>query len=308
MHSHNHSHSHSHQGTGDNASKRIGWAFFLNVIFTIIEFIGGWLTNSTAIMADAVHDLGDSLSIGSAWILNKLSDKKANNTFSYGYKRFSLLGALINGLVLIIGSIWILLEAIPRLAAPQMPQAEGMLLLSIFGIAVNGFAAYKLSAGETLNERVLNWHLLEDVLGWVAVFIVSIVLLFKPWPILDPILSIAFTLFILFNVARNLKETILLFLQATPNEKQDKAVRDLLLSKPEVNKLHHFHIWSLDGEHSVMTVHLVLRDEISVSQMKNLKNQLQEELATFKFVHTTIELEFSDEKCRDGNITNLNSG
>lgn len=300
MHSHNHSH--SHHGTSDNASKRIGWAFFLNVIFTIIEFIGGWLTNSTAIMADAVHDLGDSLSIGSAWILNKLSDKKANNTFSYGYKRFSLLGALINGLVLIVGSIWILFEAIPRLAAPQMPQAEGMLLLSIFGIAVNGFAAYKLSAGESLNERVLNWHLLEDVLGWVAVLIVSIVLLFKPWPILDPILSIAFTLFILFNVARNLKETILLFLQATPNEKQNKAVRNILLSKPEVNKLHHFHIWSLDGEHSVMTVHLVLRDEVSVSQMKNLKKQLQEELATFKFVHTTIELEFSDEECRDANI------
>ncbi|TMM43277.1 cation diffusion facilitator family transporter [Colwellia ponticola] len=300
MHSHSHCHSHSHHGTSDNASKRIGWAFFLNVIFTIIEFIGGWLTNSTAIMADAVHDLGDSLSIGSAWILNKLSDKKADNTFSYGYKRFSLLGALINGLVLITGSIWILLEAIPRLAAPQMPQAEGMLLLSIFGIAVNGFAAYKLSAGESLNERVLNWHLLEDVLGWVAVLIVSIVLLFKPWPILDPILSIAFTLYILFNVARNLKETVLLFLQATPNEKQDKEVRNLLLSKPEVNKLHHFHIWSLDGEHSVMTVHLVLRNEVTISQMKALKNQLQEELATFTFVHTTIELEFSDEQCRDG--------
>jgi len=300
---HSHHHNHSHHGTSDNASKRIGWAFFLNVIFTIIEFIGGWLTNSTAIMADAVHDLGDSLSIGTAWILNKLSDKKANNTFSYGYKRFSLLGALINGLVLIVGSIWILLEAIPRLAAPQMPQAEGMLLLSIFGIAVNGFAAYKLSAGESLNERILNWHLLEDVLGWVAVLIVSIVLLFKPWPILDPILSIAFTLFILFNVARNLKETILLFLQATPNEKQNKAVRNILLSKPEVSKLHHFHIWSLDGEHSVMTVHLVLRDEISVSQMKNLKNQLQAELVIFKFVHTTIELEFSGEECRDANIS-----
>ena len=297
-----HSHNHNHDTNGSEASKRIGWAFFLNVVFTIIEFIGGWLTNSTAIMADAVHDLGDSLSIGTAWGLNKLSDKEANNTFSYGYKRFSLLGALINGLVLTVGSVWILFEAIPRLAAPEMPQAEGMLLLSIFGMAVNGFAAYKLSDGHSLNERVLNWHLLEDVLGWVAVFIVSIVLMFKPWPILDPLLSIGFTLFILFNVVRNLKETILLFLQATPDEKQVKEVRSVLTSKAEVKELHHFHIWSLDGEHSVMTVHLVLNAEITVVKIKNLKNQLQKELKTFEFVHTTIELEFADEVCRDENI------
>ena len=152
MHSHNHSHSHTHSdGNSDDASKRIGWAFLLNVVFTIIEFIGGWLTNSTAIMADAVHDLGDSLSIGTSWGLNKLSDKDANRTFSYGYKRFSLLGALINGVVLTIGSIWILFEAIPRLAEPEMPQVEGMLALSIFGMAVNGFAAYKLSEGTSLN-------------------------------------------------------------------------------------------------------------------------------------------------------------
>ncbi|GAC29801.1 cation diffusion facilitator family transporter [Brumicola pallidula] len=296
-----HSHDHSHQGSGDNASKRIGWAFFLNVVFTIIEFIGGWLTNSTAIMADAVHDLGDSLSIGTAWILNKLSDKEANNTFSYGYKRFSLLGALINGLVLTVGSVWILFEAIPRLAAPEMPHAEGMLLLSIFGMAVNGFAAYKLSDGDSLNERVLNWHLLEDVLGWVAVFIVSVVLMFKPWPILDPILSIGFTLFILFNVVRNLKETLLLFLQATPDSKQVEKVRSVLLSKSEVDALHHFHIWSLDGEQNVMTAHLVLTNEATVSQIQTLKRQLQEELAVFEFVHTTIELEFADEQCRDDN-------
>ncbi|CAM3648474.1 cation diffusion facilitator family transporter [Rheinheimera salexigens] len=301
MHSHNHHHSHSHHhhSSAADASKRIGWAFFLNVSFTIIEFIGGWLTNSTAIMADAVHDLGDSLSIGTAWGLNKLSDKEANATFSYGYKRFSLLGALINGMVLIIGSVWILLEAIPRLFSPVMPQAEGMLLLSIFGIAVNGFAAYKLSAGNSLNERILNWHLLEDVLGWVAVLIVSIVLMFKPWPILDPILSIGFTLFILFNVGRNLKETILLFLQATPDKKLMQDVRNVLLSRAEVNALHHFHIWSLDGEHSVMSVHLELNADISVVDMKNLKQQLQKELSVFEFAHTTIELEFADEACRD---------
>ncbi len=300
MHSHNHSHSHTHSGgNSDAASRRIGWAFFLNVVFTIIEFIGGWLTNSTAIMADAVHDLGDSLSIGTAWGLNKLSDKSANKTFSYGYKRFSLLSALINGLVLTVGSIWILFEAIPRLAEPEMPQVEGMLALSIFGMAVNGFAAYKLSEGTSLNERVLNWHLLEDVLGWVAVFIVSIVLMFKPWAILDPILSIGFTLFILFNVFRNLKETLMLFLQATPDEEQMSKIRNDLLANDKVSDLNHFHIWSLDGERNVMTVHLVLKGEVSVEHIQSLKESIQSSLAKYHFEHTTVELEFADEQCRD---------
>ena len=298
MHSHNHSHDHSH-GRSSDASKRIGWAFFLNVVFTIIEFIGGWLTNSTAIMADAVHDLGDSLSIGTSWGLNKLSDKDANRTFSYGYKRFSLLGALINGVVLTIGSVWILFEAIPRLAEPEMPQVEGMLLLSIFGMAVNGFAAYKLSEGNSLNERVLNWHLLEDVLGWVAVFIVSIVLMFKPWAILDPILSIGFTLFILFNVIRNLKQTLMLFLQATPDRAQLERIRDDLLSNEHVSDLHHFHIWSLDGERNVMTVHLVLVGDVSTEHIQTLKNDVQNSLKKYNFEHTTVEFEFADEQCRD---------
>ena len=296
MHSHNHSHS---QGNSADASKRIGWAFFLNVVFTIIEFIGGWLTNSTAIMADAVHDLGDSLSIGTAWGLNKLSDKDSNQTFSYGYKRFSLLGALINGIVLTVGSIWILLEAIPRLAEPEMPQVEGMVLLSIFGMAVNGFAAYKLSEGDSLNERVLNWHLLEDVLGWVAVFIVSIVLMFKPWPILDPILSIGFTLFILFNVFRNLKETLMLFLQATPDGEHLSKIRSDLLANDKVSDLHHFHIWSLDGERNVMTVHLVLDEDVSLEHLQSLKENIHSSLEKYKFEHTTVELEFANEQCRD---------
>ncbi|AMJ74912.1 cation diffusion facilitator family transporter [Alteromonas stellipolaris] len=296
MHNHNHSHSHVNSA---NASKRIGWAFCLNVVFTIIEFIGGWVTNSTAIMADAVHDLGDSLSIGTAWGLNKLSDKDSNQTFSYGYKRFSLLGALINGIVLTVGSIWILLEAIPRLAEPEMPQVEGMVLLSVFGMAVNGFAAYKLSEGDSLNERVLNWHLLEDVLGWVAVFIVSIVLMFKPWPILDPILSIGFTFFILFNVFRNLKETLMLFLQATPDEEQLSKIRSDLLANDKVSDLHHFHIWSLDGERNVMTVHLVLDEDVSLALLQSLKENIHSSLEKYKFEHTTVELEFANEQCRD---------
>ena len=285
-------HSHSH------SSEKIGWAFFLNFGFTIIEFIGGWLTNSTAIMADAVHDLGDTLSIGSAWFLNKLGTKSATKEFTYGYRRLSLLGALINGIVLIVGSAWIFYEAVPRLSNPEMPETEGMIALAILGVLVNGFAAYKLHGGKSLNEKVLNWHLLEDVLGWVAVLIVAIVMQFKDWPVLDPILSIGFTLFILFNVIRNLLSTAKLFFQASPDNSLLQNVTDKLLELDAVSDLHHLHIWSLDGEHHVATVHVVSQFE-SKAEYLELKESVSNALQEFELSHTTIEIELTSEECRD---------
>lgn len=293
MHSHHHHHDH------DSVSQRIGWAFFLNLFFTLVEFIGGWLTNSSAIMADAVHDLGDSLSIGTAWVLNKLGNRQATRHFTYGYRRLSLFGALFNGLVLLAGSAWVLADAIPKLFAPEMPMVEGMLGLAILGIAVNGYAAYRLSGGHSLNEKVLNWHLLEDVLGWVAVLIVSITLLFVEWPILDPVLSILFTLFILYNVARNLWATLNLFAQSTPSPALHNAVHDKLMALDSVRDVHHLHLWSLDGEHHVLTAHLVLTRELDGQQQRKVKQHVAEALQEFELTHTTIELEFPDETCRD---------
>jgi len=250
-------------------------------------------------MADAVHDLGDSLSIGLAWLLNKVSAKPSNNTYSYGYERFSLLGALINGVVLVSGSIWVLSEAIPRLSNPEMPNAQGMILLSIFGVTVNGFAAYKLSQGKSLNERVLNWHLLEDVLGWIAVLLVAIVLLFVEFPILDPILSIGFTLFILFNVTKNLTETIKVFLQATPDEATRNRIINDLASPRYIKDVHHVHLWSLDGNNHVLTAHLILDKTVDQSEQAKIKNEISKLLLPYELSHTTIELEFPDEYCRD---------
>ena len=290
---------HDHSHSSDVSSQRIGWAFALNVGFTVIEFIGGLLTNSTAIMADAVHDLGDSLSIGTAWVLSKLSKKKADSSFTYGYKRLSLLGALINGIVLIAGSIWVLAQAIPRLFDPVMPEAEGMLALAILGVTVNGFAAYKLSAGTTLNEKVLNWHLLEDVLGWAAVLIVSIVLMFVEAPILDVLLAVGFTLFILFNVVRNTWYAIKLFVQAVPELGLIERVREELLNISPVTSIHHEHAWSLDGESTVYTAHLEMSSAMSSEDQLDIKNQIALVLKEFQFLHTTIELEFPQEDCRD---------
>ncbi|MFK4752524.1 cation diffusion facilitator family transporter [Oceanobacter antarcticus] len=288
-----------HQHSHDDSSKRMGLAFWLNLIFTVIEFVGGWLTNSTAIMADAVHDLGDSLSIGSAWLLNRLGRKSANPEYTYGYQRLSLFGALINGLVLIAGSVWVLVTAIPRLADPVMPHTEGMLALAVMGVAVNGYAAYRLSQGKTLNEKVLNWHLLEDVLGWVAVLIVAMVMQFMDWPILDPLLSIGFTLFILINVLRNLWATGRLFFQAVPEPDLLESVRASLMSLKEIDDVHHLHLWSLDGEHHVLTAHVKAVLTQDLARYAQLKATLQSALETYDLAHTTIEIELAEEACRD---------
>lgn len=299
MHHHSHpghSHSHCHAPSSGNP---IALAFFLNLAFTLVEFAGGLLTNSTAIMADAVHDLGDTLALGLAWWLQTVSKKAANPRFTYGYRRFSLLGALVSGAILVAGSIWVLSLAIPRLSDPVMPHAQGMLYLAFLGVAVNGYAAYRLSKGRTLNEKALNWHLLEDVLGWVAVLIVSILLHFFHWPILDPLLSIVFTLFIAFNIFRVLNTTVAVFFQATPDQSIYAQVNERLVQLDDVHGVHGVHLWSLDGEQHVLTVHVQLNVELGVDQLKNLKIRIAQVLKDYNLAHTTIEFEFPGERCRD---------
>ena len=192
---HNHSHNHS--------EGNIKIAFFLNLGFTIVEIIGGLYTNSLAILSDALHDLGDSLSLGLSWYFQRLSKKGSTKKFSYGYKRFSLLGAIINSIVLVVGSIFILSKAIPELFNPEETNAQGMLYLAILGVVVNGAAVFKLRKGKSLNEKVVSLHLLEDVLGWVAVLIGSIVMIYFDLPFVDPLLSILISIFVLYNVYRN---------------------------------------------------------------------------------------------------------
>lgn len=295
-HHHCPAHEHSHRQAAQGG---LAIAFFLNLGFAVIEFIGGVLTNSTAIMADAVHDVGDALSIGLAWAMGAWSQKPASASYSYGLRRLSLLSALINGLVLIGGTAWVLGESLPRLLAPQMPHTSGMLGLAILGIAVNGYAAYKLHGGNTLNEKVLNWHLLEDMLGWVAVLVVSVVMTFVHLPILDPLLAIAFSLFILFNVMRHTWTSVGLFLQKSPDRALQRMLQDTLLAIPGIRALHHLHLWSLDGEQHVLTVHLVSDKALDAAAYQALKDQVNQRLRPYHLAHTTIEVELPDEACRD---------
>lgn len=293
-HHHGHSHSHAHA-----ESQRIGFAFWLNFCFTIVELIGGVLTNSVAIMSDAIHDFGDTLAIGFGWIASRMSRRSPNDAYTYGYRRLSLLSALVIGVTLVVGSMAILFNAVPRLWHPQTPHIAGMFWLAVLGIAVNGAAAFGLRGGHTQNEKVLSWHMIEDVLGWVAVLIASIVIHFTGWAIIDPLLSIAFTLFILYNVVFNLRDTLRLFLQKAPDRALTESIRTQLTQLDAVADVHHLHLWSLDGSHHVLTVHLVLKANLTVGEQLTLKQKIHTLLEPHALAHTTIEFEFPAETCRD---------
>ncbi len=290
--SHNHNHHHHH-----DSRKNIGVAFLLNVSFTIIEIIGGLLTNSMAILSDALHDFGDSLSLGIAWILEGHSKKKPDSKFTFGYARFSLLGALINSIILVVGSIIILINALPRILNPQEVGYKGMLYLSIAGIVVNGLAVLRLKKGSSLNEKVVSWHLMEDVLGWVAVLIVSIVLMFTDLPVLDPILSVLITLYILYNVAKNLREILVVFLQGVPSHLSVNRINERLSRVEGVVEAHHTHLWSLDGESVILSTHIVIEDSADREEIVKIKTRIREMVSDMGIKHITMEVEFEKEKC-----------
>lgn len=287
-----------HEHHRHQASANLKVAFFLNLGFTILELFGGLYVNSVAIISDAIHDLGDTLSLGTSWYLQNKSSQKADAKFSYGYRRFSLFGALINSLVLVAGSILVVREAIARLLHPEYSNPEGMLVFALVGVAVNGYAAWRLSSGKTLNERVVSWHLLEDVLGWVAVLMVSIILLFKNVPYLDPALSILITLYILWNVVVRLKETLFLFLQGKPDDVHLDQVEKELIQIKNVASVHHTHIWSLDGEHHVFSSHVKLKNLQSFDELLAVKQAISKVIDRYPFEHHTIETELDRETCR----------
>lgn len=302
--SHNHSHVHGH--VHNQSGKNLKIAFFLNFGFTILEIIGGFYVNSVAIISDAVHDLGDSLSLGTAWYLDKKSKQKSDKQFSFGYARFSLLGALINSIVLIAGSIYVIYKAIGRIIEPEHSDANGMIVFAIIGILVNGYAAWKMSGGKTLNEKVVSWHLLEDVLGWVAVLIVAIVLKFKDIEYLDPALSLLITAYILWGVIGRLKETLFIFLQGTPKEIDLNEIERQILELDNVQSLHHTHVWSIDGEQHVFTAHVKLKNIDSLSQIYTARERMQKVLEKYHFKHFTIQTELDDENCNlEGSDNNI---
>ena len=281
----------------ENSTRHISLAFFLNLVFTIIEIIGGFLTNSVAIISDALHDFGDTISLAAAWYLQKVSNRGRDRYYTYGYKRFSLLGAIFISVMLIVGAVFIIKESIERLLTPDEVNAQGMMYLAILGIIVNGIAVLRLRKGTSLNEKAVYLHMLEDVLGWIAVLVVSIVMIFINAPILDPILSIGITIWVLFNVYKNLKKTFRILLQEVPQDIDMDTLEKEIISLHGILSVHDLHLWSLDGENNIVTLHAVLPDNFSSKTQQDLKIEIREACERFHIRHATIEFETEGEEC-----------
>lgn len=290
---HHHGHEHAHAQTEGN----ISFAFWLNTLFALVEFVGGLYTNSVAILSDSLHDLGDSLSLGLSWYFHRKSRQRRDSVFSYGYRRFSLLGACISGFVLLTGSVFIIRESVERLFAPEQPDARGMLVLAVIGVVFNGLALFRLKKGSSVSERVLALHFVEDVLGWVAVLIGSIVMMFADVPWLDPVLSLGIAVYVLYHVYGNLRSVFKILLQAIPEDVDETTIREKLRAVPGVCDVHDIHAWSMDGQYNIMTLHVVVLAGTPLTEVEKIKHEVRHELEHLNLHHATIEMETEGQPC-----------
>lgn len=268
------------------ASGNLFFAFVLNIIFNVIVIIGSLVTNSVAIFADSLHDITDTVSIGISWILERISTKDKNDSYTYGYKRFSILGASITSVFVIIISIIVILESVNRLFNLEPINAGGMLIVAVLGIVFKGLSAYKLHGGITFNERAILLHLLGDIFEWVAILIISLILMFAYLPILDPLVSIGISLWLIYTLSKTLINSLNVLLQKAPRNIDVKKFKGLILSVESVESIEDFHLWSLDGVESILSLKITVNDT-NHNAIKNEINGLSKE---YNITDCTIEI------------------
>lgn len=275
--------------------KNILLAFILNISFSIFELFGGIFTNSIAIISDSIHDFADAISILLAYILEKKSKRKPDNNYTFGYQRYSCLGAVITNIILITGSLLVIYNAILRMINPKDINYDGMIVFSLLGIIINSLAAYITKSGHSFNQKAVSLHMLEDVLGWVIVFIGAIVMKFTSFNLLDSILSILVALFILISAIKSFKELLFIFLDKIPVNINIDDIKSHLLSFKEIKDVHHIHLWSIDGVNNYATMHIVTNSV----KTNELKSKIKDEMKHLGIFHTTIEFEDEKEKCNE---------
>ena len=269
-------------------------AFILNLSFSVFEFFGGIFTGSVAIISDAVHDLGDAASISISYFLERKSKKKPDENYTYGYARYSVLGGFITTVILITGSITVIYNAIERIIKPAEINYNGMIIFAVIGVLINFCAAFLTRHGDSLNQKAVNLHMLEDVLGWVVVLIGAVIMRFTSLTIIDPIMSIGVSLFILVNAVKNLKEVFDLFLEKTPCGIEISEIEEHIKKIDGIIDVHHIHVWSIDGNNNLATLHAVTDGNI-----QKIKDEIRKELSEHGISHVTIESEESTDVCKE---------
>lgn len=276
------------------SEKNILVAFVLNLAFSVFEFFGGIFTGSVAIISDAIHDVGDAMSIGISYILEKISKKKPDENYTYGYSRYSVIGSVVTTFVLLFGSVMVIYNAVLRILNPVEINYDGMIVFAVIGATINLVAAMVTKDGHSLNQKAVSLHMLEDVLGWIVVLVGAIVMRFTDLYVIDPILSIGVAVFILVNAVRNLKTILDVFLEKTPNGVNVNEIRGHVMEIDGVMDVHHIHVWSLDGENNFATMHVVADGD-----SHKIKDAVRCELKEHGIGHVTLELESKKEHCHE---------
>lgn len=282
-----HNHSHSHNYNHCEGVSNVTLAFLLNFGFSILELVGGLITGSTAILSDAVHDFGDSIALALSFVFEKVGKRGANEKYTYGYKRISLIGAFINIIVLSVGTIFVFSEALQSLVNPMPVKAEGMLLLSFIGIAINGASVFRMKGSKKILDKTVMMHLMEDLLGWIAVLVVSIVIYFTNWYILDPILSLGICIIIGRNIYVNLKTAILIIMQRVPDDDLYEEIKEHLMEMNEIEKIEKLNMWTMDGEMHVVTASIKTLEN---TDKNDVLNKVKEMLNNEGINESTIEV------------------
>ena len=274
--------------------KNIFIAFVLNLAFSIFEFVGGIFTSSVAIVSDAVHDIGDATSIGVAFFLEKKSKKQPDEEYTYGYTRYSVIGSVITTLILLLGSVVVIYNAVLRIINPTEINYNGMLIFAVIGVIVNLCAALLTREGYSLNQKAVNLHMLEDVFGWVVVLVCAIVMRFTDISIIDPLMSIGVAVFILINAIKNLSEVLEILLEKKPRSINIGELKAHICEIDGVVDVHHIHVWSMEGHNNYATMHVVVNRDFY-----DIKGKIREESRGYGIVHVTLELEAEGEHCHD---------
>lgn len=267
-------------------------AFVVNLLFSCFEFAGGVVVGSIAIMSDAVHDLGDAASIGVSYVLEKRSKRQPDEVYTYGYARYSVLGGVLTTLILLLGSGMVICNAVGRIIRPAEINYNGMILFAVIGLCVNGCAACITREGKSLNQKAVNLHMLEDVLGWAVVLVGAVAMRATDLAILDPILSIGVALFLVVHSVRHLNEALGIFLEKAPRGVDGEELETHLSEIAGVLDVHHLHVWSLDGHRNCATMHIVTNQD-----PVHIKRAVREALSQLGVGHVTLELEAAGEHC-----------
>ena len=271
------------------SSKTSIWlAFFLNLSYAIVEFIAGGIFGSSAVLADSVHDLGDAIAIGISALLETISNREEDRQYTLGYKRFSLLGAMLTAVILMIGSVLVILENITKIAHPQPVNEKGILWLGIIAVAINVLASLVVRKGKTKNESILSLHFLEDTLGWLAVILMAIILRFTDWYILDPLLSLVISIFILTKAIPRFWSALKIFLDAVPEGVDIKQVKNDLEQLDHVVSVNQLNLWTMDGLEKNAIVHVCLEE---IEHIEYCKESIRNLLKDYGFQNVTIEVD-----------------